>query len=630
MPSYLHPGVYIEEIPSGAKPIEGVSTSVAALVGYTTEGPINEATLVHSWDEYKTSFGDIQSDTDAMGLAAYNFFLNGGKDAYIARLAADAASATLSEDPVTVRMPGTAGGATSINVLEFTARSAGAAGNDLKVQVSAGDGYRFTLTVSTDADGTLETFKSLSMDTSDANYALTVVNGNSAYVEASLPSAVSALYVQAASVSDDLSGGFSITAGSKMNINIDNAGIKALTIGTAGGADITTGSALETAMQAGLTALGGIYATAVVAWDSGDSTISITSPAASAYSRVEVRPGDVAAELLMGTANGGTETRGTDNVVPANMGSAVALKGGDDGSTPGTDDYTSFFLKLKKVRDVNIILLPGQYMADDGSGNAVIDAAVAHCEDMGNRMLLVDPPPSFELEDANDVDTLGLTTSTYAVTYYPWVKMANPFYNKDTNPGVPTTLTVAPSPFAAGIWARTDGTRGVWKAPAGVEATVRGMAALEYTVEDGDQDQLNPEGVNCFRKLPSFGAVVWGTRTRSTKANPEWRYVPVRRTAPYIGSSIRNGIQWAVFEPNDHRLWSSLRANIGAFMDGLFRAGAFQGQKASDAYFVRCGLGDTMTQDDIDRGQVIAIVGFAPLKPAEFVIVRIQQKVGQS
>jgi phage tail sheath protein FI len=106
--------------------------------------------------------------------------------------------------------------------------------------------------------------------------------------------------------------------------------------------------------------------------------------------------------------------------------------------------------------------------------------------------------------------------------------------------------------------------------------------------------------------------------------------VPVRRTALYIESSIYNGIQWAVFEPNDHRLWSSLRTNIGAFMDGMFRAGAFQGQKASDAYFVRCGLGDTMTQDDIDRGQVIAIVGFAPLKPAEFVIVRIQQKVGQS
>jgi phage tail sheath protein FI len=135
--------------------------------------------------------------------------------------------------------------------------------------------------------------------------------------------------------------------------------------------------------------------------------------------------------------------------------------------------------------------------------------------------------------------------------------------------------------------------------------------------------------VNALRKRPGYGTVIWGTRTLSTKSNPEWRYVPVRRTAIFIEQSIFNGIQWAVFEPNDHRLWSSLRANIESFMNGLFRAGAFQGEKSGDAYFVRCGLGSTMTQDDIDRGQVIVLIGFAPVKPAEFVIVRIQQKVGQ-
>lgn len=152
---------------------------------------------------------------------------------------------------------------------------------------------------------------------------------------------------------------------------------------------------------------------------------------------------------------------------------------------------------------------------------------------------------------------------------------------------------------------------------------------MQFVVEDAEQDFLNPAGVNAIRRMPGYGPVVWGTRTRSTRANPEWRYVPVRRTAIYIEESIFNGIQWAVFEPNDHRLWSSLRANIESFMNGLFRVGAFQGEKASDAYFVRCGLGQTMTQDDIDRGMVIVLVGFAPLKPAEFVIVRIQQKVAQ-
>jgi hypothetical protein len=179
------------------------------------------------------------------------------------------------------------------------------------------------------------------------------------------------------------------------------------------------------------------------------------------------------------------------------------------------------------------------------------------------------------------------------------------------------------------MWAKIDGKRGVWKAPAGVEARLTGAAGLEFQVENLEQDQLNPLGVNCIRKLPNYGSVFWGARTLSTNADPEWRYVPVRRTAIYIEESVYRGIQWAVFEPNAHPLWSSLRANIDSFMNGLFRAGAFQGQTAKEAYFVRCGLGDTMTQGDIDRGQVIVMVGFAPLKPAEFVIVRIQQKVGE-
>ncbi len=207
--------------------------------------------------------------------------------------------------------------------------------------------------------------------------------------------------------------------------------------------------------------------------------------------------------------------------------------------------------------------------------------------------------------------------------------MANPLYHPDKAPLKAKTVAVQPSAIAAGMWARIDGKRGVWKAPAGVEARLTGAAGLQYQVENLEQDSLNPLGVNCIRKLPNFGSVFWGARTLSTNADPEWRYVPVRRTAIYIEESIYRGIQWAVFEPNDHPLWSSLRANIGGFMNGLFRAGAFQGKTAKEAYFVRCGLGDTMTQSDIDRGQVIVMVGFAPLKPAEFVIVRIQQKVGE-
>jgi hypothetical protein len=318
-----------------------------------------------------------------------------------------------------------------------------------------------------------------------------------------------------------------------------------------------------------------------------------------------------------------------EDLGPAPFYNGVQLTGGGE-APPASADYGTFFNQvLRKVRDVSILVLPGQSLAEDGSGNAAISEALAHAESTKSRMVIVDPSPGLELEQAAQVEKMALPTSTYAVFYYPYVKVANPFYNVDTNPNASKTLTIAPSAFAAGMWAKIDGKRGVWKAPAGLETALLGVSGLQFLVEDGEQDQLNPLGVNCLRKMPGFGPVIWGTRTLATKADPEWRYVPVRRTAIMIKLSIYNGIQWAVFEPNNHQLWASLRVNIGSFMDGLFRAGAFQGEKASDAYFVRCGLGDTMNQGDIDRGQVIVIVGFAPLKPAEFVIVRIQQKVAQ-
>ena len=319
---------------------------------------------------------------------------------------------------------------------------------------------------------------------------------------------------------------------------------------------------------------------------------------------------------------------GLPKAFPTGTVDATALTGGAAGAASQAD-YRAAFAKLEKVRDISIIVLPGKALAANGSGNFAIAEALSHCNNVGNRMVIIDPPSGTELTSAAAVGALSLPTSNYSALYYPWLTIPNPFYDPDSNPAAPRTLTMAPSAFAAALWSRTDGRRGVWKAPAGVEAQLIGVAGLEFEVGDGDQDQLNPLGVNCLRKLPSFGAVIWGARTLATNAEPPWRYIPVRRTAIMIEQSIYNGIQWAVFEPNDHRLWSSLRVNVGEFMDGLFRAGAFQGETASDAYFVRCALGDTMTQDDIDRGQVIVIIGFAPLKPAEFVIVRIQQKTQQ-
>jgi phage tail sheath protein FI len=190
--------------------------------------------------------------------------------------------------------------------------------------------------------------------------------------------------------------------------------------------------------------------------------------------------------------------------------------------------------------------------------------------------------------------------------------------------------SIASSGTLAGLYARTDSARGIWKAPAGIEATLRGVQRLEYKLNDPENGVLNPLAINCLRTFPVYGNVSWGARTLvgADQLASEWKYIPVRRLALYIEESLYRGTQWVVFEPNDEPLWAQIRLNIGAFMQNLFRQGAFQGSTPREAYFVKCDR-ETTTQNDIDRGIVNIVVGFAPLKPAEFVIIKLQQIAGQ-
>jgi phage tail sheath protein FI len=187
-----------------------------------------------------------------------------------------------------------------------------------------------------------------------------------------------------------------------------------------------------------------------------------------------------------------------------------------------------------------------------------------------------------------------------------------------------------PSGLVAGVMARTDVSRGVWKAPAGVDASLNGVSGLTVPMNDDENGELNPIGINCLRTFPIIGSVIWGARTMrgANLLGDEYKYVPVRRLALFIEESLYRGLQWVVFEPNDEPLWSQIRLNAGAFMNGLFREGAFQGGSPRDAYFVLCDK-TTTTQNDINLGIVNVIVGFAPLKPAEFVVLKIQQMAGQ-
>lgn len=332
--------------------------------------------------------------------------------------------------------------------------------------------------------------------------------------------------------------------------------------------------------------------------------------------RVALLSGLVTAKLEDGTAGGD----------PPQI---AVIDTGTDPKAPKPTDYSSAFQRLRDYRDISILLLPGQVYKTGTDGATIYDSALTHAEFMQNRLVILDPDPKGSLKTPKDVADAKLPTSPYAVLYHPHLLVANPYYDPDTAPNLPRSFEVGAAAAAAGIWARIDGTRGVWKAPAGLEATVRGTLGPTILIGNELQDNLNEWGVNCLRAIIG-PTVVWGARTLATKARPQFRYVPVRRTQSMIGESLYRALQAVVFEPNDYKLWGALRASVGDFMDGLHRSGAFQGEKTSDAWFVRCGLGATMTQGDIDAGIVRVVVGFAPLKPAEFVVVEIQQKVGQS
>lgn len=633
MPTYLRPGVYIEEISSGSKPIEGVGTSTAAFVGYTTRGDIGKPTLIFKWDDYERLYGGIRNTGgsltgDPMGHSVSAFFQNGGTAAYIVRLA--------SGDPGPAKAEGYLRNPNNnAQLIRFQAVNEGEWANNLRVRLADRPGGGFNVEVGRLVGSDFkanESFTGINVEPGDPNYIEGRINGRSELITADAVEVDVTSLLLGTSTSGNLSGltDFTVLNGKSMTVKVDGSNRAVAFTGltnTTTLADVAT--AIQTQVRNGASAQAAKNFTAVPA----GNTLVLTSGSHKATSSVAVvgtgdDATDAAKVLKLGGANGIERTgqESFDTLLPA-PGSDVVLAGGTNGSEPVAADYTQALAAFEKIRAVSMIALPGQTWS--GQSKTIVQAAVAHAEKMRNRMILVDPPSGTPLVTEQDVNGLGLPTSTYTALYYPWVKVSNPYYNAEKNPGAPVTVLAPPSGFAAGMWSRIDGRRGVWKAPAGVETALLGVAGLEYQVEDGEQEQLNPLGVNCYRTLPSFGPVIWGTRTLSTNADPEWRYVPVRRTAIFIEQSVYNGIQWAVFEPNDHRLWSSLRVNIDSFLNGLFRSGAFQGQKASDAYFVRCGLGDTMTQGDIDRGQVIVVVGFAPLKPAEFVIVRIQQKVGQ-
>ncbi|QAA83216.1 phage tail sheath family protein [Aequorivita sp. H23M31] len=298
---------------------------------------------------------------------------------------------------------------------------------------------------------------------------------------------------------------------------------------------------------------------------------------------------------------------------------------GSDGSTPTLSDYTNTFPIIDQEVDIfNLMILP----SDDGhtpeTRASLWGPSSIFCQEK-RAFLLMDPPTSWKDPQTATNPTTGVNSlriglvKDYSAIFFPRVTIKNNGLDRN----------IGPSGAIAGLMARIDGSRGVWKAPAGTEADIRGITGLEYRFSDRDNGILNPKAINTLRVFPN-GIVNWGARTMDGDDDfaSEYKYIPIRRTALYIEESLYRGLKWVVFEPNDEPLWAQIRLNVGAFMHNLFRQGAFQGTKKQDAYFVKCD-NETTTQNDINLGIVNVWVGFAPLKPAEFVILYLQQMTGQ-
>ncbi len=659
-----YPGVYIEELPSPVHTIAGVATSIAAFVGYTSRGIDNRAESILSFSDYERLFGGIAADSE-VSYAVQHFFQNGGAQGYVVR----------------VPRTGAVGAQVIFSNLRFTALSSGAWANgtvvidvDVNGVNSVADATAFNLTITNLEDGTVEAFPSVSLNAARTNYVLAVVNDpdtGSQLVNVATAGALPATAPQLtgtigttvtqSAVNTALAGSATGTTATgdfgvqlsvsaptpapsplPLNVKVFAQGgpIPQTVAGLASQLERTInaslavrwpGASVRCAAVAGTTA--GTQRIAVSGFFPGqyDAILSFAAPAAPLGNAVAAL--GLAAPAVANVAH---YTLGTTNV---RGGQTAAAAGSDGTALPGTAgligdelNFTGIYA-LRKVDLFNLLCIPDATRAAPGNPsaldpavdtNAVYSAAISLCRD-SRAMLLVDPPPPVNtVAAAVDWKTSGLGVhQENGAAFFPRLRLPDPANDYQLR-------TFAPCGVVAGVYSRIDSTRGVWKAPAGTEATLTGVRGAVYKLSDAENGALNPLGLNCFRIFPVYGPVLWGARTL-VGANAEgnqWKYVPVRRLALYIEESLYRGTKWAVFEPNDEPLWSQLRLNIGAFMHDLFRRGAFQGQTPAEAYLVKCDK-DTTTQNDIDNGVVNILVGFAPLKPAEFVVIQIQQLAGQ-
>ncbi|MBI2767711.1 MAG: phage tail sheath subtilisin-like domain-containing protein [Chloroflexi bacterium] len=635
------PGVYIEEVPSGVRTIVGVATSVTAFVGYFRRGLLDTAVPVLSPAEFQRQFGGLDAQS-ATSYAVQSFFLNGGSQAWVVRCAAAGTAVSAA-----IQLRNAPGGTA---VLLATAANPGAWGDNIRIDVDYDTAtptatFNITVTELAVSEGRLlpvrvEVFRNLSLDSAASNYAPAVVTGGSKLVTLAISGSPAATARPAhtgtasAAVTPAVLAG--LLAADAISVSLNGAAA----VGPA---------TLGAPVPATLGALATILAAKVQALDATLARVTVTPMAtASAAPYLVFKAGtDSAPDDLAFTGTLATKL-GLDAAPAANvqryaLGGAAkraqALPGGGqqrgaDGNPPAASDLLgdpvarTGIQAFEPVDLFNILAIPDTMNLSDSQAALVIAGAEAYCEARRAFYVVDVPQPATNpREEVGEIrawlDGNATLRHKNAALYHPRPQIADPQNDYRLR-------AIASSGLMAGLFARTDTERGVWKAPAGTDAALRGVQQLEYTLTDAENGALNPLAINCLRAFPVYGQIAWGARTLAgaDQLASEWKYIPVRRLALYLEESLYRGLKWVVFEPNDEPLWSQIRLNVGSFLHGLFRQGAFQGTTPREAYFVKCDK-ETTTDDDRNRGIVNILVGFAPLKPAEFVIIQIQQMAGQ-
>ena len=579
MAEYLSPGVYVEEYDSGAVPMQGVSTSTAGFIGLAQRGPVvGKPQLVTSFADYKRAFGGYLSEAKFgearfLPYAVEQFFINGGSRAYIMRVAAEGAAAAKA----------TAG------VLQIEAANPGEWGNKIRVTVEASSKAKTQVIAVNGAD-----LKLKNADGFNQGDVVELFDGKAkayATIVSSLDNIVTLDAPCTLNVADEKIGTpkYIKTCELTLTVKLDDV--------------------VETYANVSLCPEAGNFVSAR-ARKSDLVTIAVTeakAPAAPKEGKDEKAPAPAKAGVtpieLVGGAAVIALAGGSDGKV-ANVNPNVYM-GEDNG--PGKRSGLAAFLENV---DVSIMAIPGVTAPE------VQAALIAHCENCKSCFAILDVP--IDRKKTNDVvEFRDMYDTTYAAMYHPWLEMFDPLAKR--------SAYFPPSGAMAGIYARTDNERGVHKAPA--NEIVRGCTGLSCNYNEGEQDILNPKGVNLIRAFTGRGIRVWGARTMSS--NGLWKYVNVRRLYIYIEESIKANTNWVVFEPNSEVLWGRVTRTIEMFLATCWRSGALAGSTPSEAYFVECGP-TTMTQDDIDNGRLICNIGIAAVKPAEFVIFRITQHTASS